>query len=1569
MIKKKLCEILGEGQSHIRCLLDGDRLQDDLTCQENGIHDQDEIDIFHEMVGGSAESKQEEVIRKMLEELDSDVDTESEDSDGQEESASQEELILRYQDSPTCSQDLGNNKYQTQKKESVIQKFVKSKEVLSSQHDLIQKGDLPNQEDTKTQCKGNSVIVKTSENEDDSDWEDNTETEDVLINNDSKWYREIKKQYEEGKLKLCRSKPMDAKLMDLLEAKDIQQCEILRLRNIFSLREQHIAWENGSKNSSIDSLLNTPNQNRDKKRKYQQMTENSGENTTPFKRANILQKFGLNSPSPLIKKAPISEKEMKSISVAVHLWAERKMGGIKFLQSTRLVNAHFEDILKFTGPTSKWNLIKNMTVPRIRSLWRNTFNGIHYYRGHHKTGLENEAQQHDPVAPFCPFGHCQGGVMSPIDMDLVILTPRSKPGESLQNQNPLLNRNLFGSAKIEESADSDTEVGCRAELTSADSEKGTELVCETMVPFKYSDKDPEVSFKAGVPFSDSAKGSEIVNYSGAPDINQKRKHQKVERFGADRTSAFAKEPEVGNEADVSLADFDKQPELVCEAGVPLKCLARDKGEGLKAGVPFADSFEGSAIVNESGAPGVALKAGVPFSDSIELSEVVSASEAPDFNQNQKQQEVERIKKYRVRKYQEKLHQDDMEMSPKNSKREEDIETQEEGNCEPMFECQVEACMKVFSTLNGLEKHNVEKHPTFKLVKSEIECKICFKSVKYLDKHMKAKHSDLQEAPVCEICMKEIHADMKKHRKHCINCIYCGYENAKKARLINHMNLCDKKPREHFMKNVEPLDLSSPLKTPVRQCVNENPNSESKEPVSSLKEKNNTNKETEKEKKGKITYKKTSCKNDEESDDLERGRLSYPMDMDTTDEDYYSEFDIDDSDAFTRDRRATKDAIEVRLREIDSLENEEIEGDSIIVEKFIEFMRNKIHKDENCEDFSRITEPSTIKCYAGVLRNDILKAFHKLCSPFDARWLLDCKTPKHCTFDGEERLHVTNEEPIYVTSRVLEESLRRYNKSSNAGTKKKQIIGTFKQLMDFIELHFTLKLNAFGIEVLNRVIAYHKGVQTFIKGTSQWKSCNIEEKQAYEKNRMLKDYQNPHKDIEVLEKYRDYVKSEDRLSKINRLLSFVSPDDPTPSQSVMTELGTFVMEEIIGCTGCRPKVVRHLNMGAYTDKKPGFNPRCTEGEDSELEESYQGEKIFRRVDPNLPPKDKACRHQIEAKSAVCSENCEDQCKPDGYNVWVSWDKTQNTNGPYYLHLPKPIKDMMDRYHIIRSKFFKGKKSRFSSAEAWLDADTTPLFLNSAAGPFNSLKLTRLSASLGIDVTSYAFRKIVSTWALTHKCEDIRNAETEALQHSLKVAKERYLQSKQVEPQNLTQTYAKEENLFPERFKTMLDKDKNVVNKIIIPKEAERVKERHKRLLAEKSKTKNLHFLNKPLGPRQRILESDRIEFCDALEEVTGNCIDDLLFNLKPLQWRDFIVRIICTSAGENGDKMRRLWDKMYQGDLRFGIRDVRREAKESNWPLRNQNPGRRDRNSWIANSLRRSCLAANKFSEPSKCEFE
>ena len=47
--------------------------------------------------------------------------------------------------------------------------------------------------------------------------------------------------------------------------------------------------------------------------------------------------------------------------------------------------------------------------------------------------------------------------------------------------------------------------------------------------------------------------------------------------------------------------------------------------------------------------------------------------------------------------------------------------------------------------------------------------------------------------------------------------------------------------------------------------------------------------------------------------------------------------------------------------------------------------------------------------------------------------------------------------------------------------------------------------------------------------------------------------------------------------------------------------------------------------------------------------------------------------------------------------------------------------------------------------------------------------------------------------------------------------------------------------------------------------------------------------------------------------------------------------------------------MYQGDLKWGIRDVRLRAEAKNWPM-NQVTSRRDRNSWIASSLRQGCLS-------------
>ena len=148
-------------------------------------------------------------------------------------------------------------------------------------------------------------------------------------------------------------------------------------------------------------------------------------------------------------------------------------------------------------------------------------------------------------------------------------------------------------------------------------------------------------------------------------------------------------------------------------------------------------------------------------------------------------------------------------------------------------------------------------------------------------------------------------------------------------------------------------------------------------------------------------------------------------------------------------------------------------------------------------------------------------------------------------------------------------------------------------------------------------------------------------------------------------------------------------------------------------------------------------------------------------------------------------------------------------------------------------------------------------------------------------------------------------------------------------------------------------------MIIEKQERRAKERYSKLVHQKEIAKQENLINRPLGPRQKILETDRIEFSKIVDDITGNKMEELTKSLKPNQWRDFMVRLICTTRGENGEELKRLWIKLYRGDLMHGIRDERWKAKKSNWPLRSHNPGRRDRNSWIAYGLRKSCLTANK----------
>jgi hypothetical protein len=72
IVAKQFCEHTGWMLNKTRFILDGDRLQNDLTLLENEVHNHAVLDAFQEVFGGKGPTDKE--ILQMLEECDADTE-------------------------------------------------------------------------------------------------------------------------------------------------------------------------------------------------------------------------------------------------------------------------------------------------------------------------------------------------------------------------------------------------------------------------------------------------------------------------------------------------------------------------------------------------------------------------------------------------------------------------------------------------------------------------------------------------------------------------------------------------------------------------------------------------------------------------------------------------------------------------------------------------------------------------------------------------------------------------------------------------------------------------------------------------------------------------------------------------------------------------------------------------------------------------------------------------------------------------------------------------------------------------------------------------------------------------------------------------------------------------------------------------------------------------------------------------------------------------------------------------------------------------------------------------------
>ena len=73
---------------------------------------------------------------------------------------------------------------------------------------------------------------------------------------------------------------------------------------------------------------------------------------------------------------------------------------------------------------------------------------------------------------------------------------------------------------------------------------------------------------------------------------------------------------------------------------------------------------------------------------------------------------------------------------------------------------------------------------------------------------------------------------------------------------------------------------------------------------------------------------------------------------------------------------------------------------------------------------------------------------------------------------------------------------------------------------------------------------------------------------------------------MLQKYKEYLKSEVRVSLISEILFYDAPDAPVPTSSQFVRLSNIVMGEIIMATGIRPVVLLELPNGPFEDATTG-----------------------------------------------------------------------------------------------------------------------------------------------------------------------------------------------------------------------------------------------------------------------------------------------------------------------------------------------------------------------------------------------
>lgn len=219
---------------------------------------------------------------------------------------------------------------------------------------------------------------------------------------------------------------------------------------------------------------------------------------------------------------------------------------------------------------------------------------------------------------------------------------------------------------------------------------------------------------------------------------------------------------------------------------------------------------------------------------------------------------------------------------------------------------------------------------------------------------------------------------------------------------------------------------------------------------------------------------------------------------------------------------------------------------------------------------------------------------------------------------------------------------------------------------------------------------------------------------------------------------EYVQSEEYNIQRTKLIELACQKTKLPTAQEYMNSTNWLLEQLVCLGGNRPCALLGITLRDWAERKPGFCPFFPEDKNETFEEDPDNDARKVLKDPYKKP------------------NGEKAEEPTGFIVNSETDKIAvSANQPCYIWFPNAIADLINDHSLMAQKTLPKSVDIYHPK--------TRLFLNSQGKQITRIECKHFKKYIGLPITSYDFRRSLSTFCLDSKNEAVRNAESSILRH--------------------------------------------------------------------------------------------------------------------------------------------------------------------------------------------------------------